>query len=93
MTVGAHKRYANGNGVETEAPLNEMIDVGVFSADPASDAFSQANVISLQPQRIRTGACKITMVLNQQPKFVGLDPYLKYIDRDVDDNIRSVTVK
>ena len=30
------------------------------------------------------------LVVDREPKFVGVDPYLKYIDRNAEDNIRPV---
>lgn len=90
MTVEAHKRYADGKGVETDAPLDAMIDVGVFTANPSAKGFGKANVLSMQSQRLTTGKRKITLVVNAKPLFVGLDPYLKYIDRNTDDNVMAI---
>jgi hypothetical protein len=39
---------------------------------------------------VRSGRHRITLVVTREPKFVGLDPYLKYIDRDGQDNIHAV---
>jgi aminopeptidase N len=90
MEVEAHKRYADGKGVETEVPLDEMFDIGVFSSDPAAKSFRDAGVVMVQTQRVRSGRHRITLVVTREPKFVGLDPYLKYIDRDGQDNIHAV---
>jgi hypothetical protein len=87
MDVEAHKRYADGKGVEREAPLSEVFDIGVFSSDPDQKSFTQANVLSFQQQRLKSGRHRIVVVTDRQPKYVGLDPYLKYIDRNSDDNI------
>jgi hypothetical protein len=90
MMVEAHKRYSDGKGIETDAPLDAMIDVGVFTSDPGQRSFGQANVLSLKSQKITTGRRKLAMVVDKEPRFVGLDPYLKYIDRNADDNIYSL---
>ena len=34
-----------------------------------------------------------TVVVDKEPRFVGLDPYNKYVDRNSDDNVRAVTVE
>jgi len=88
--VDARKRYADGKGIETEAPLDEMFDIGVFTADPGAAGFTQANVLSMRSQRLSGGRHKIVMVVDREPKFVGIDPYVKYIDRNVQDNIRPI---
>jgi len=93
LTVEAHKRYADGKGKETEAPLDAMVDIGAFTMNPTALQFGQANVLSLKPQRIRKGVQKIELVVDHQPKFAGVDPYIKYIDRNIDDNIKAVDVK
>ncbi|WP_447761534.1 ABC transporter permease/M1 family aminopeptidase [Sphingopyxis panaciterrae] len=90
FTAETRKRYADGKGIEKEAPLDEMFDVGVFTASPGADTFRKENVVSMQSQRLQTGKRKITLVVNKQPKCVGVDPYLKYIDRNVDDNIAEI---
>jgi aminopeptidase N len=90
MTVEAHKRYADGKGEEKEAPLDEMIDIGAFTADPNEAAFSQEDVISLAAQRITTGANEVSIVLDKRPLVAGIDPYLKYIDRNWSDNVRTI---
>jgi ABC-2 type transport system permease protein len=90
MTVEAHKRYADGKGVEKEAPLDELFDIGVFTADPGGTSFAKANILAFKPQRLRNGQHKINLVVDRQPKFVGIDPYLKYIDRAWEDNVLQV---
>jgi ABC-type transport system involved in multi-copper enzyme maturation permease subunit len=90
MIVEAHKRYADGNGREREAPLDEPFDLGVFARDPRTLAFGQGDVASLRPQLLRSGTTRLDLVLDRQPRFVGIDPYGKYIDRDPRDNVAPV---
>jgi ABC-2 type transport system permease protein len=87
LDVDAHKLYADGKGVETEAPLDELIDIGVFSVDPSRKTFAKSNVLSIQKQRVQSGKHTYTVVVGQEPKYVGIDPYNKYIDRKPDDNL------
>ncbi len=90
FTVEAHKNYAAGKGKETEAPLNEPIDVGAFTAKPGEGKFGAADVISMQRQPIKSGVQKITLTLAKKPAYVGIDPYNKWIDRDSEDNLTAV---
>jgi len=90
ITVEARKLYADGKGVETEAPLNEMIDIGLFTAKPGEGAFDRSNVVVLERRAIRSGSQTFRFVTAAKPTFSGIDPYNKWIDRNSDDNVRSV---
>ena len=63
------KLYADGKGVETEAPLDESIDIGVFTVDPSRETFSKSDVLSMQKQRVQSGKHTFTVVVDQEPKF------------------------
>lgn len=90
MTLEARKRYADRKGIETEAPLDEVFDVGAFALDPASAAFRPVDVVKVEKWRLRSGRHRVAIVTGRKPSFVGLDPYLKYIDRNAQDNIVPV---
>jgi aminopeptidase N len=90
FTVDAKKFYADGKGKETEAPLDEPIDIGVFSAEPGKPGYTAANVLYFERQRVHTGSQTVTVVVDSLPTFVGVDPYNKRIDRDSDDNLAKV---
>ncbi len=87
MTVEATKLYADGQGAETEAPLEDQIEVGLFTARPGLGAFDTANVLVMERRPITSGTQEIRVVTDQEPSFVGIDPYNKYVDRNSDDNI------
>ncbi len=90
LTVSARKLYADGRGKETEAPMNETLDVGLFTAEPGKAGFSAAKVISMQRLPIHTGVQTLRLVSILAPKFAGADPYNKLIDRNADDNVKAV---
>jgi aminopeptidase N len=90
MEVEGRKLYADGKGVETEAPLHEALDVGVFTAEPGRPGFTKASVLSMERQQVRSGRQMLRVVVDREPKFAGVDPYNKYVDRDSDDNVRRV---
>ena len=92
LKVDAKKRVADGQGVETEEPLNEMFELGVFTAEPGKPGFKDADVLLLQRQTLRSGEQEVKLLLAQEPKFAGVDPYNKRIDRNSDDNLKKVEV-
>ncbi|NIJ38712.1 ABC-type transport system involved in multi-copper enzyme maturation permease subunit [Sphingopyxis panaciterrae] len=90
ITVHAGKVYADGKGNEKAAPFAEPLDIGVFSANPADLAFGSGNVLSMKRVPIRSGEQKVRFVTKQKPAFAGVDSYLTYIDRNVNDNVVAV---
>ncbi|HYG27957.1 MAG TPA: M1 family aminopeptidase [Caulobacteraceae bacterium] len=87
LTIEARKLYADGLGKETEAPMNEVLDVGLFTAMPGDKAFKPADVVAFERRPIRSGRQTLTFVTDRAPKFGGADPYNKLIDRNSDDNV------
>jgi ABC-2 type transport system permease protein len=92
LEIEARKRVADGQGVETEEPLDEVFEVGAFTAEPGRRDFSQASVLHLQQHRLSTGLNTVTLMLDGEPRWAGVDPYNKRIDRNSDDNLRRVGV-
>ena len=88
IDVEARKLYADGKGIETEAPLDEAFDVGVFAAEPGKPGFTKTSVLSMERHRVHSGRQTLTVVVDQEPKFAGVDPYNKYVDRNSSDNVQ-----
>jgi ABC-2 type transport system permease protein len=93
FTVQARKLQADGKGVESETPLDEEFDVGVFTAEPGKAGYSAKDVLLMQRQRIRTGTQTVTLTVDRRPTHVGVDPYNKRIDRNSDDNVVPTSAK
>ena len=92
FVVDAKKFYADGKGKETEAPLDEPFDIGVFGAEPGKPGYTAADVLSFERQRIHTGRQTVSVVVDRAPTFVGVDPYNKRIDRNSEDNVTKVAM-
>lgn len=90
VTVSARKLYADGQGVETEAPLEETFDIGLFSAKPGDKGFDEKNVLLMERRPLRSGVQTFRFITARKPAFAGADPYNRWIDRDSDDNIVTV---
>ncbi|HZV83777.1 MAG TPA: M1 family aminopeptidase, partial [Brevundimonas sp.] len=90
VTVDARKLYGDGEGAETNAPLNEIFDVGLFAAEPGKGRFDEGDVVLLERRPIRSGVQTLRFVARREPKFAGVDPYNRWIDRNSDDNVRAV---
>ncbi|MFV0625576.1 ABC transporter permease/M1 family aminopeptidase [Sphingomonas sp. ac-8] len=90
LTIEGAKAYADGRGKETVAPLDDRIDVGLFTARPGLGSFDRKNVLLLERQPVRSGTQQLRLVTAARPAFAGVDPYNKYVDRNSDDNVAAV---
>ena len=89
LTVDAQKVHADGKGAESPAPLHDWIDVGVFAkAAPGQDL---GKPLSLEKRLVTKPHMTFTLDVTGLPDKAGIDPYNKLIDRDPDDNVKSVT--
>ncbi len=89
MTVAAAKYEADGSGEETEVPLSQMLDVAVFSDD--DEALGDDDLpepLIFERRRITSGEQTFTFTVQDKPGRVGVDPYIKMIDRNPDDNVK-----
>jgi aminopeptidase N len=91
LTYEAHKTYADGQGRETAAPMNDTVEIGVFTQSPVRDGFTERDVIRVDRARIVEGVHTLTVITDRRPTVAGIDPYTKLIDRNSDDNIIPVT--
>ncbi|MBB3912232.1 ABC transporter permease/M1 family aminopeptidase [Sphingomonas desiccabilis] len=90
LTIEGGKAYADGRGKETQAALDDQVDVGLFTARPGLGSFDRADVLVMERRPIRSGTQALRLVTAKRPAFAGVDPYNKYIDRNSDDNVVQV---
>jgi hypothetical protein len=86
LDVEAQKFRADGSGKETEVPMHDLVEIGVFG-----DAI--ADPLYLQKHRIHSGRQRISVVVKGTPARAGVDPQLLLIDRNWSDNLRPVIVE
>jgi hypothetical protein len=82
LTVKAKKLRADTLGVETEIPINDWIDVGVLGKDEKE--------LYLKKYKLNQPEMVFEIVVDEEPVEAGIDPYVKLIDRNPDDNMRKV---
>jgi aminopeptidase N len=84
VDVVAKKRRADELGKETDAPLDDLIDVGVLDAD--------GKAIALEKKRIDRESASFAFTVDRKPARAGIDPFNKLIDRRPKDNTVPVTI-
>ena len=70
--------------------LSDYIDIGVFANEQVDGKDGKEKVLYLQKHKITAINNKITIILNEKPLEVGVDPYNKLIDTQSDDNRRTL---
>lgn len=85
LEVMAQKLRADGSGIETATPMNDLVEVGIFAP-------GKEDPIYLTRHRIRTGQQTIRIIVPQEPSRAGVDPYRKLIERERDDNVVDVEI-
>lgn len=85
IEANALKYTADSLGMETTAPINDWIDVGVFTEDENG----KEKLIYLEKHKVSDGQNTFKIVVDKKPLKAGIDPLNKLIDRHPDDNIKS----
>lgn len=93
LELEAHKFHADGQGRQTEAPLDEPFELGAFAVEPGRAGFGPEAVLGLERRRLRSGRQTMRWLTAAPPQWVGVDPYHKRIDRDTGDNLVPVTAR
>src|SRR5688572_4576031 len=88
--VTASKVVADSAGKETELPITEMVEIGIFA--PAQSGQILGKPLHVQKHRIRSGRQTITVTVPEKPARGGIDPY-NLLDWEEGDNIEGIEVK
>jgi ABC-2 type transport system permease protein len=86
LEVEAHKAQADGNGVETAMPLDDYVEIGVFSGKKGEE-----KALAMRREKMTQAHATYKVVVDAEPSRAGIDPYNKLIDRIPDDNMIDVT--
>lgn len=88
LDVKARKVVVDTAGVETEVPMDDLIEVGVFTAAKAGEL---GESLYLEMRRLRSGEQRITVMMAGKPARAGIDPRHLLIDVEGDDNLKEIT--
>ncbi|HEX5075601.1 MAG TPA: M1 family aminopeptidase [Gemmatimonadaceae bacterium] len=88
--IDARKVIVDTVGVETEVPMNEWVELGVFAEAKPGEILGQPLYVRKHP--IRSGRQTITVTVSEKPARGGIDPY-NLLDWEEGDNIETIEVK
>ena len=92
LTIEAAKYYADGQGEETETDLDNSFDIGIFSKNPDETKGSD-HVQYFKKHEIKQGENTVVVEVSELPEYAGVDPYIKMIDRNSNDNLKKVVIE
>jgi ABC-2 type transport system permease protein len=90
LRVRARKVEVLETGAETERPLDEWVQVGVFTTTDRGEDFGEA--LYLKMHRLRSGTQTITLTVPRQPADAGIDPYHLLYEQERFDNVERVEI-
>ncbi|MEM1183205.1 MAG: M1 family aminopeptidase, partial [Acidobacteriota bacterium] len=83
------KLYADGEGNETDTELDDWIEIGVFG-EKEVDGGSEETVLFLEKRHVQAEDGVFEVVVDEKPVRAGIDPFHRLVDRNSDNNLRSV---
>lgn len=91
LEVRVRKMAYDSAGVETELPMNDLLDVGAFGSEKAGD--DQLSVpLHVERRRLSAGKHIVTFTVASEPAYAGIDPYHWLIDGPRESRARLVKV-
>ncbi|MBK6267352.1 hypothetical protein JKA74_20080 [Marivirga sp. S37H4] len=89
LTTFSEKFHADSLGKQTDVPLADYIDIGVFAKTESSKNLGEPLVY--ERRKITQAENTFKFVVKEAPYEAGIDPYNYLIDRMPEDNVKKIT--
>ncbi|MDT0594049.1 ABC transporter permease/M1 family aminopeptidase [Glaciecola petra] len=92
LMVNVKQFSVDGVGEETSQQFADLVDIVIFDGDP-NDFSNDTNILYHNKHRLEDGENTLLIQLEAisgRPKFIGVDPFIRYIDRNSRDNILAL---
>ncbi|MDA0327987.1 MAG: M1 family aminopeptidase [Gemmatimonadetes bacterium] len=87
LDFSSRKVRADSLGNETDVPMSDYIDVGVFG--PEEPGNSLGRPLSVYKIHVTENQTSVEIIVDEEPVKAGIDPYNKLIDRVPGDNVKN----
>jgi hypothetical protein len=84
FSVESKKLRADGQGNEKPVPVDEWLDIGVLAGK------DDEQVLALEKRHLTQPKATFELIVKSKPGKAGIDPLNKLIDRNPEDNVKSV---
>ncbi|HYF64797.1 MAG TPA: M1 family aminopeptidase, partial [Herpetosiphonaceae bacterium] len=91
LDVRARKVVVDPAGAETEVPMNDLIEIGVFAPGQGGAEVGEPLYKQLHP--IRSGAQRITVTVPARPALAGIDAHYLLSDLNLGNNLAEVQIE
>jgi ABC-2 type transport system permease protein len=89
--VRARKVVVDPAGAETEVPMNDLIEIGVFA--PSQGGAEVGEPLYTQVHPIRSGVQRITVTVPSRPALAGIDSHYLLSDLNLGNNRAEVQIE
>jgi len=89
LELESRKYRADGQGRESEIPVDDWIDVGVFGERGDGDP-PEGKLLALEKRHFVEALGVVELVVDEPPERAGIDPFNKLVDRNPDNNLTGV---
>ncbi|MEJ8800736.1 ABC transporter permease/M1 family aminopeptidase [Pontibacter sp. H249] len=89
LEVKARKVQVDSTGIETEMPMNEPVEIGIFAAQKQENS----KPLYLRKHYIRSGVQQLTVIVPDKPTAASIDPNHLLIDTNIYDNRKEIKTK
>ena len=86
LNVSAKQFSASGEGEESEQAFEEFVEIVLFSDDP-NDFSIDNEIVYRKKHQLISGENNIIITTNTPFAYVGVDPFVRFIDRNSRDNV------
>jgi aminopeptidase N len=88
IQVECRKLKADDLGKETEAPVNDYIEIGAFAKPPSGKKYGK----TLHRERVKISRKDntFTFIVAEKPHNAGVDPFSLLVDRNPEDNLKEL---
>jgi ABC-2 type transport system permease protein len=83
----AKRQVADDNGVFSSTPIDEAIQIGIFSQQPKA---KNGAPIYLRSHQVKQSETRVTVIVNEKPSYLVVDPYFTRLDQDLRDNMSQL---
>lgn len=92
LALDLRKLQADSLGAETEVPMDDWLDVGVFG-EVEQEGETEEVPLYFARHRLASGADTLRLTVDRLPVRAGVDPYFKLVDRHKNDNVKKLSKK
>jgi ABC-2 type transport system permease protein len=93
LEIETKKFYEDSLGKEIEGrSMNDFVDIGIFGTNKVNGEEIETHLY-LKKHRMKEGSQTLEFIVHGKPEKAGIDPYIKLIDRNPDDNKIVVSEK